>query len=1045
MRGSDEGLIARIIRASLANSAVVLLGAALLAIAGIWAVFRTPVDALPDLGDVQVIIRTSYPGQAPNLVEDQVTFPLSTAMLGVARAAKVRGYSMFGDSFVHVLFRDGTDPYWARTRVTERLAQISAQLPASARPALGPDASGVGWIYEYAIVDRTGGHDLAQLRALQDWFLKFELQALPGVAEVASIGGMVKEYQVVVDPDRLRAARITLAQVRSAIENGNAASGGSVIEMAEAEYMVRATGYVRGIEDLQRIPVRVSDQAVPVTLGDLAEIRIGPELRRGLADLDGEGEVVGGVVIMRDGENARTTIAAVKAKLAEMAQSLPEGVEIVPTYDRARLIDRTIDNLSGKLVQEFIIILAVCLVFLLHFRSALAVLIALPLGMLGAFLLMRLQGISANVMSLGGIALALGVMVDAAIVMVENLHRRLEEAEPQSGDWNRVVTQACIEVGPALFVSLLIVALSFIPVLALQGQEGRLFAPLAYTKTYAMLAAALVSITLVPVLAARLVRSPVRAEASNPVSRILSRLYAPMLNLSLRYPVAVAAVAIVLLLVSLWPATHLGTEFMPQMDEGDLLYMPATQPGLSADAARALLQQTDRALAQVPEVSRVFGKAGRADTATDPAPLEMLETVVALKPRAEWRAGMTLPKLRAELASQVELPGVANTWTAPIRARIDMLATGIRTPLGVKIVGPDIQVAQEVAARVELVLRQIPGVASVYAERPGVGRYIAIDIDRSAAARFGLNIADLEDVVSMAVGGSRVAEAINGRERYPINVRYPQSWRDSAARLSTLPIVTPTGAQVTLQDVARIVIESGPATIRSENARPAAWVTIDPGDRDLGTFVKEARARIAAAATIPKGYTVTWSGQYEYLQRAMERLKVIVPLVIGVIVLLLFLVFRSWADIALILGSLPAGLVGGIWLLWALDYEVSLAVIVGLIALGGLAAETGIVMLVYLNSAWRLRQASGGPLTTADLEAAITEGALRRLRPKMMTVLTIILGLLPLLIGHGAGSEVLKRIAAPMVGGMVSATLLTLVIVPALFLLLRRRELTTSS
>ena len=1045
MRGSDEGLIARIIRASLANSAVVLLGAALLAIAGVWAVFRTPVDALPDLGDVQVIIRTSYPGQAPNLVEDQVTFPLSTAMLGVARAAKVRGYSMFGDSFVHVLFQDGTDPYWARTRVTERLAQISTQLPASARPALGPDASGVGWIYEYAIVDRTGGHDLAQLRALQDWFLKFELQALPGVAEVASIGGMVKEYQVVVDPDRLRAARITLAQVRSAIENGNAASGGSVIEMAEAEYMVRATGYVRGIEDLQRIPVRVSEQAVPVTLGDLAEIRIGPELRRGLADLDGEGEVVGGVVIMRDGENARTTIAAVKAKLAEMAQSLPEGVEIVPTYDRARLIDRTIDNLSGKLVQEFIIILAVCLVFLLHFRSALAVLIALPLGMLGAFLLMRLQGISANVMSLGGIALALGVMVDAAIVMVENLHRRLEDAEPQSGDWNRVVTQACIEVGPALFVSLLIVALSFIPVLALQGQEGRLFAPLAYTKTYAMLAAALVSITLVPVLAARLVRSPVRTEASNPVSRILSRLYAPLLNLSLRYPVAVAAVAIVLLLVSLWPATHLGTEFMPQMDEGDLLYMPATQPGLSADAARALLQQTDRALAQVPEVSRVFGKAGRADTATDPAPLEMLETVVALKPRAEWRAGMTLPKLRAELAAQVELPGVANTWTAPIRARIDMLATGIRTPLGVKIVGPDIQVAQEVAARVELVLRQIPGVASVYAERPGVGRYIAIDIDRSAAARFGLNIADLEDVVSMAVGGSRVGEAINGRERYPINVRYPQSWRDSAARLSTLPIVTPTGAQVTLQDVARIVIESGPATIRSENARPAAWVTIDPGDRDLGTFVKEARARIAAAAIIPKGYTVTWSGQYEYLQRAMERLKVIVPLVIGVIVLLLFLVFRSWTDIALILGSLPAGLVGGIWLLWALDYEVSLAVIVGLIALAGLAAETGIVMLVYLNSAWRLRQASGRPLTTADLEAAITEGALRRLRPKMMTVLTIILGLLPLLIGHGAGSEVLKRIAAPMVGGMVSATLLTLVIVPALFLLLRRRELTTNS
>jgi Cu(I)/Ag(I) efflux system membrane protein CusA/SilA len=731
----------------------------------------------------------------------------------------------------------------------------------------------------------------------------------------------------------------------------------------------------------------------------------------------------------------------VKARLSELAQTLPEGVEVVPTYDRAQLIERAIDNLSAKLIQEFIVILAVCGIFLLSFRSAVAVLIALPLGVLGAFLLMHAQGITANIMSLGGIAVALGVMVDAAIVMVENLHRHLERS---SASHQNLIEQACIEVGPALFASLLIVALSFVPVLALEGQEGRLFAPLAYTKTYAMLAAALVSITVVPVLAARLVVAPIRTQDSNPLSQLLSRLYAPALKLALRSPWAVVAATLGVLLVTIWPATRLGTEFMPQMDEGSLLYMPSAQPGLSVDAARALLQQTDRAIAQVPEVERVFGKAGRAETATDPAPLEMLETVIALKPRDEWRPGMTAAKLRAELAAQVELPGIANSWTAPIRARIDMLATGIRTPLGVKVVGSDIQVAQQVAAQVEELLRGIQGVSSVYAERPALGRYIVIDIDRGAAARFGLNIDDVEDVVSMAVGGRQVGEAVTGRERYPINVRYPQSWRDSAASLAVLPIVSPTGAQITLQDIARIDIVAGPATIRSENARPAAWVSIDPGARDVASLVREAQARINAAAVVPKGYTLTWSGQYEYLQRALERLKVVVPLVIGVIVLLLFLVFRNWTDIALILGSLPAALVGGIWLLWALDYQVSLAVIVGFIALAGLAAETGIVMLIYLNSAWRVRQSSGVALTLTDLEAAITEGALRRLRPKMMTVLTIIFGLLPLLIGHGAGAEVLKRIAAPMVGGMLSATVLTLVLVPALFLLLRRRQLRPS-
>jgi copper/silver efflux system protein len=1044
VRGNEPGLIARTIGASLANPGVVALSAALLTFAGLWALLRTPVDALPDLGDVQVIVRTPFPGHAPNLVEDQVTFPLSTAMLGVARAAKVRGYSMFGDSFVYVLFEDGTDPYWARARVNERLAQASAQLPEKARPILAPDASGVGWIYEYALIDRTGQHDLAQLRALQDWVIKFELQALPGVAEVAAIGGMVKEYQVVADPDRLRVAGVTLGQLRAAIENGNGASGGSIVELAEAEYMVRASAYVQSVEDLQRIPVRVSAGAVPLTVRDLAEVRVGPELRRGIADLDGEGEVVGGVVIMRDGENARQTLAGVKQRIAELSQDLPAGIEIVATYDRSSLIDRAIHHLTGKLTQEFVVVLLVCVAFLLHFRSAVVVLVALPLGMLGAFLLMRAQGITANIMSLGGIAVALGVMVDAAIVMVENLHRRLERSLAGAGERGAIVLQACTEVGPILFLSLLIVALSFVPVLAFEGQEGRLFAPLAYTKTYAMLAAALISITLVPVLAAWLVTGPVRAEAENPLNRLLAGLYAPVLALSLRRPRAVVIGALALILVSLWPASRLGTEFMPQMDEGDLLYMPATQPGLAADAARALLQQTDRALREVPEVVRVFGKAGRADTATDPAPLEMLETVIALKPQREWRSGLTAQALQAQLAAQVDLPGVANTWTAPIRARIDMLATGIRTPLGVKVVGPDIHVAQQIAVQLEGVLRGIPGALSVYAERPGLGRYITIDIDRAAAARFGLNISDLDEVVSSAIGGTRIGEAVRGRERYPISLRYPQSWRDSVARLEALPIVTPTGAQIALQDVTQVKIADGPATIRSENARPAAWVTVDPGERDIGAFVHEARARVAATHIVPRGYRLVWSGQYEYLQRALERLKLIVPLVVGVIVLLLFLGFRSWSDVALILGSLPVALIGSVWLLWALDYDVSVAVVVGLIALAGVAAETGIVMLLYLNSAWRQRQSAGRALTVNDLEEAITEGALRRLRPKMMTVLTIMLGLLPLLIGQGAGAEILRRIAAPMVGGMVSATVLTLFVVPALFLLLRRRGLRAS-
>ena len=1032
-------MINAIIRASLENRPLVLLLSALLAAVGLYSIRHTPVDALPDLSDVQVIVRTPYPGQAPRVVEDQVTYPLTTSLLSVPGATTVRGYSFYGDSFVNVLFADGTDPYWARSRVLEYLSQAAARLPDGVRPSLGPDATGVGWIYQYALVDRSGRNDLAQLRSLQDWFLKFELQALDGVAEVATVGGMVKQYQVVVDPLRLRGYGIPLATVEQAIRAGNQEVGGSVVEMAEAEYMVRATGYVQRIEDLERIPLATSRSGTPVLLKDVAEVRIGPEMRRGIAELDGEGEVVGGIVILRDGENARDTIRRVKDKLEGLRAGLPAGVEIVETYDRSGLIQRAVDNLQDKLIDEFVVVALVCLVFLFHLRSGLIVVIVTPLAVLAAFVVMKLQGINANIMSLGGIAIAIGTLVDAAIVMIENVHRKLEHAPASNEQRMQAVFEGCREVGPSLFFSLMIVAMSFLPVFTLEAQEGRLFAPLAFTKTYAMVAASLLSITLVPVLIWWLVRGRIRREDENPVNRVTMAAYSPFLSLALSRPWIVSLLALGVVAATFWPASRLGTEFMPELDEGDLLYMPTTLPGLSADAARALLQQTDRLIRTVPEVERVFGKAGRADTATDPAPIEMFETTIMLKPREQWRPGMTAEKLKAELDALVKLPGVSNAWGYPIKIRIDMLATGIRTPVGVKIMGPDLAVIQELGREMEDILREVPGTTSVYAERTATGRYIDVDIDRVAAARYGLNIKDVQDVVSSAVGGMNVGYTVEGLERYPVNLRYPQDFRDSIAKLRELPVVTPTGANVTLADVARVEVADGPAMIRSENARPSGWVFVDMRGRDLGGYVADAKQRVEAQLELPAGYSLGWSGQYEYLQRAADRLRVVVPLTLAIIVLLLYLNFRDMRDVLLILGALPFALVGGVWLLYLLDYELSIAAAVGFIALAGVAAETGVVMVMYLRHAWEARraeaQAEGVTATRTDLRDAIVQGALLRLRPKLMTVITIIVGLLPIMWGSGTGSEVMRRIAAPMVGGMASALVLTLLIIPSLYLI----------
>jgi Cu(I)/Ag(I) efflux system membrane protein CusA/SilA len=1045
-------MIANIIHWSVRNRFLVLLLTLILTGWGLYSVTNTPLDALPDLSDVQVIIKTTYPGQSPQVVEDQVTYPLTTTMLSVPKATTVRGYSFFGDSYVYVLFEDGTDLYWARSRVLEYLSQVQNRLPASASTALGPDATGVGWVYEYALVDRSGTHDIAELRSIQDWFLKFELQTVDGVAEVASVGGMVKQYQVVVDPDRLRAYSIPLSKVRTAIQRGNQEVGGSVIEMAEAEYMVRATGYIKGIEELEQIPLGMNANGTPILLADIADIHLGPQMRRGIAELDGEGEVVGGVVIMRWGENALTTINAVKAKLEELSRSLPDGVEIVSTYDRSSLIKRAIDTLSEKLVEEFIVVALVCAVFLFHLRSALVVIFSLPVGILVAFIIMHAQGINANIMSLGGIAIAIGAMVDAAIVMIENAHKHMEHREVNDTNRWDIMAEAASEVGPALFFSLLIITLSFLPVFTLEAQEGRLFSPLAFTKTYAMAGAAGLSITLVPVLMGYFIRGKIIAEDRNPLNRILITVYRPAINWVLHAPKTVVLVSLLAASSMVWPLTgwwpmnsSLGSEFMPDLDEGDLLYMPSAFPAISIGKAQQILQQTDRLIKTVPEVSRVFGKMGRAESATDPAPLTMIETTIQLKPRNQWREGMTIDKLKRELDALVKIPGMSNAWVMPIKNRIDMLATGIKTPVGLKIAGPDLGIIQEIGKEIERVLTPVPGTVSVFAERVVGGRYVVVDIDRTAASRFGLNIADVQDVVRTAVGGMNVSETIEGLERYPINLRYPRDVRDSEAKLAELPVQTPMGAQVALGDVAEVRIVDGPGMIKSENARLNGWIYIDIQGRDLGSYVSEARQVVAEQVKLPPGYSMSWSGQYEYMERAKEKLSTVIPVTLAIIVLLLYLNFRRVTEVAIILATLPLALVGGIWLMYWLNYDLSVAVGVGFIALAGVSVEIGVVMLVYLNQAYaRHREKALKEQRTVglpELRQAIIEGALLRVRPIMMTVAAIIAGLLPIMLGSGTGSEVMRRIAAPMVGGMVSATLLTLLLLPATFLVWHSRDI----
>ncbi|WGL15436.1 efflux RND transporter permease subunit [Microbulbifer bruguierae] len=1038
-------MITRIIYWSLHNRALVLIGAVALALAGLYSLRNTPVDALPDLSDVQVIVKTSYPGQAPQVVEDQVTYPLTTAMLSVPGAHTVRGYSFFGDSYVYVIFDDDVDLYWARSRVLEYLSQVAPRLPQAATPELGPDATGVGWIYSYTLVDRSGQHDLAQLRSLQDWFLKYELQTLPGVSEVATVGGMVRQYQVQVDPLRLRAYDLTLAQVQAAIERGNRESGASVVEMAEAEYMVRASGYIQSVEDLRELPLMVNASGTPLLLRDVADVHLGPQMRRGLSELDGEGEAVGGVIVMRYGENARAVIDHVRARLNELQRSLPEGVEIVPTYDRSELIDSAVDNLWQKLLEEFIVVALVCALFLFHLRSSLVIAISLPLGIVGAFIVMHLQGINANIMSLGGIAIAIGAMVDGAIVMIENLHKHMERTPLTEQNRWQVVGEAASEVGPPLFFSLLIITLSFLPVFALEGQEGRLFAPLAYTKTYAMAVAAGLAITLVPVLMGYLVRGDVKPEQANPINRAFTAAYRPMLELAIRHPRWVIGVALLLLASSLYPLSRTGSEFMPPLDEGDIMYMPSTHPGISIGKARELLQQTDKMIMQVPEVAQVWGKMGRAETATDPAPLTMVETIVRFKPRDQWRPGMTPEKLREELDAAVQLPGVTNAWVMPIKTRIDMLATGIKTPVGIKIAGPDLHKIENIGTRLESLVGGVPGTTSVFAERVEGGRYIDIEIDRSTAARYGLNIQDVQTVIDTAVGGKKVGETVEGLERYPINLRYPQAWRDSPESLRGLPLVAPNGTHLSLGDVAKIEVQGGPPMIKTENARPNGWVYIDIHGRDLGSWVAEAQKLVAQELELPPGYALAWSGQYEYMERARERLGLLLPITLGIIVLLLYFSFRHVGEVLVIMGTLPLALIGGLWLLYWLGYNLSVAVGVGFIALAGVAVEIGVIMLVYLNQAWKQAQieseADDRRPTLDDLRNAIRSGAGQRMRPVLMTTATVFIGLVPVMIGSGVGSEVMQRIAAPMVGGMVSAMLLTLVVLPAVYRLWKARGL----
>ncbi len=1037
-------MIKRVISWSIDNRLLVLILSFLLFVIGVFTIINTPVDAIPDLSDVQVIIKTPYAGQAPQVVEQQVTYPLATAMLAVPGATTVRGYSFFGDSFVYILFKDGTDLYWARSRVLEYLNQVSGQLPASAKPQLGPDATGVGWVYEYALTDTSGTHNLSELTTLQNWFLKYEIQTIPGVSEVATIGGMVKQYQVIVDPNKLKSYHLTLNKVKTAIQGANQEVGGSVVEMGEGEYMVRAKGYLESIDSFSDIPLGVTNKGTPILLNSVAKIRLGPQLRRGIAELNGKGEVVGGVVVMRMGENAREVITLVKKKLLKLSKSLPKGVEIITTYDRSSLIERAIDTLKTKLVEETIMVILVCFVFLYHFRSSLIIVFTLPLSILLAFIIMRLQGINANIMSLGGIAIAIGVMVDAAIVMIENAHKHIDRSNVDENNRWEVIKASAMEVGPALFFSLLIITLSFVPVFTLQAQEGRLFAPLAFTKTYAMAASAIVSITLVPVLMGYFIRGKITSEKKNPLNRIAIAMYRPLIHLTLRFPKTILVSLLAILMLTYYPWTQLGSEFMPDLDEGDWMYMPSSLPGISIGKARQVLQLTDKLIKSVPEVDTVFGKVGRANTATDPAPLNMIETIVRFKPKSEWRNGMTREKLKHALNEAVKLPGITNAWVMPIKGRIDMLATGIKTPVGIKILGKELSTIQDIGKKLEEIVKNIPGTASVFADRVVGGRYINVDISRRAAARYGLNIKDVQQFVTSAIGGMNISESVEGRERYPINLRYPKMWRNSVDKIKNLPIITLRGPQITLSDVANVNVADGPPVIKSESAQLTGSVLVDLTTSDIGDYVARAQEIIDEKLTLPPGYSLTWSGQYEYMERAKARLMYVGPLTLFIIILLLYIHFKRLSEVFLVMGTLPLALVGSIWLLYLLNYNLSIAVAVGMIGLAGISVEIGVVMLVYLNQALKALEIKHKVLDKAHIKEAVINGALLRVRPIIMTVASTVIGLIPIMLGSGTGAAVMRRIAAPMVGGMISATLLTLVVIPALFYLHHSRKALSS-
>jgi Cu(I)/Ag(I) efflux system membrane protein CusA/SilA len=1045
-------MLASLIRWSIQNRFLVLIGTLLLAAWGVHATLSTPLDALPDLSDTQVIIRTEFPGQAPQVVEDQVTYPLTTTMLSVPGARTVRGYSFFGDSYVYIIFDDKTDLYWARSRVLEYLSQVTGRLPPTAKPTLGPDGTGVGWIYEYALVDHSGQYDISQLRSLQDWFLRYELKSVPNVAEVASVGGLVKQYQVVLDPDRMRALGITIDKVKTSLRDSNNETGGSVLELGEAEYAVRASGYLKNLDDFRNVPVGLGAGGTPILLGEVARIQIGPEIRRGISELDGKGETVGGVIVMRAGKNALETIDGIKEKIASLQRGLPKGVEIIPTYDRSELIHKSVATLRDRLIEEFIVVTLVCALFLFHLRSAFVAIVSLPLGILAAFTVMNWQGVNANIMSLGGIAIAIGAMVDAAVVMIENAHKHLEvwnhenpDRRPTATEQARLIAEAAAEVGPALFFSLLIITLSFVPVFTLEAQEGKLFGPLAFTKTYSMAAAAGLSVTLIPVLMYYFIRGRIPDERSNPLNRFLIFLYRPILDFVLRHPKTILLVSALAIVVTIVPLSRLGSEFMPPLVEGDLLFMPSALPGLSADKASQLLQQTDKVLMQFPEVEQVFGKVGRAETATDPAGLEMFETTVRFKPRSQWPRGKTQDELIEEMNAALQIPGLSNLWVQPIRNRIDMLSTGIKSPVGIKIAGPDLNVIEKLGEEVETIVKQVPGTRSAYAERVQGGRYIEVRIDRVRAARFGLSLADVQQVVALAIGGENVGETVEGLQRFPINMRYPRELRDSVEKLTLLPIVTGAGATTTLGAVADLVVTDGPPQIRSENARLNGWVYVDISGRDLGRYVAQAQKLVGQRVALPPGYSIVWSGQFEYLERATQKLKLVVPFTLVIIFVLLYLAFRNFASAALVMGTLPFALVGAFWLLFILGYNLSIASAIGFIALAGVSAEFGIVMLIYLDHAIDKRRATDRLSTERDLIEAIEEGAVLRVRPKAMTVAVIVAGLLPIMLGNGTGSEVMRRIAAPMVGGMITAPLLSMLVLPAAYLLLHRRELRRAS